>query len=218
MMHILGICGSPVKGGNAEAALNAALDHVREAGVVETEIITLADREFAGCRHCNWCLKKQTEEKYCMQEDDMTELYPRIADADGIILATPVHFGRLSGLMANMIDRLRVFVHGNMHAGRLKNKIGGSLAVAFFRGGGVETALSSINSMFFIFQMIIATSRIYQLGAGSFTSTDGKGRVQAGVRHMAMEDEFGTQSGRLLAERMVELARIVKTGEEVLGR
>jgi len=82
----------------------------------------------------------------------------------------------------------------------------------------VETALSSINSMFFIFQMIIATSRTYQLGAASFTSTDGKGRVQAGVRHMAMEDEFGTQSGRLLAERMVELARIVKTGEEVLGR
>ena len=218
MIHILGICGSPVKGGNTEAVLNAALDHVRDGVEVETEFISLAGRKFDGCMHCNWCLKNQTEEKFCVQADDMVPIYPRIAAADGILMATPVHFGRLSGLMANMIDRLRVFVHGNMHAGRLKNKIGGSLAVAFFRGGGVETALSSINSMFFIFQMIVATSRTYQFGAASFTSTDGKGRVQAGVRHMAMEDEFGTQSGRLLAERMVELARIVKTGEEVLSK
>jgi multimeric flavodoxin WrbA len=218
MIHILGICGSPVKGGNTEAVLNAALDHVRDGVEVGTEFISLAGRKFDGCMHCNWCLKNQTGEKFCVQEDDMVPIYPKIAAADGILMATPVHFGRLSGLMANMIDRLRVFVHGNMHSGCLRNKIGGSLAVAFFRGGGVETTLSSINSMFFSFQMIIATSRTYQLGAASFTSTDGKGRVQAGVRHMAMEDEFGTQSGRFLAERMVELARIVKTGEEVLGQ
>jgi len=115
-----------------------------------------------------------------------------------------------------MIDRFRAVVYGKAYRGRLRNKIGGALAVAFFRGGGVETTLSSINSMFFIFQMIVAISGRYQLGAASFSSVDGKGKVKKGVRHMALEDEFGTASARLLAERMLELARIVRAGQEAL--
>ena len=218
MIKILGICGSPVKRGNVESVLKQALSHLQDQEAVETEIITLADKELNGCKHCNWCIKNQSEGRFCVQEDDMKIIYPKVLEADGILLATPVHFGRLSGLMANMIDRLRVFVHGNAYRGRLHNKIGGALAVAFFRGGGVETTLSSINSMFFIFQMIVATSGMYQLGAASFSSIDGRGKVNKGVRHMALEDEFGTASARLLAERMVELARIVRAGQEALER
>jgi len=212
MIKILGICGSPVKRGNVESVLKQALSHLQDHEAVETKIITLADKDFNGCKHCNWCVKNQSEGEFCVQEDDMKTIYPKILEADGILLATPVHFGRLSGLMANMIDRLRVFVHGNAYRGRLHNKIGGALAVAFSRGRGVETTLSSINSMFFAFQMIVATSGMYQLGAATFSSTDGKGKVIKGVRHMALEDDFGTASARLLAERMLELARIVRAG------
>jgi len=218
MIKILGICGSPVKKGNTESVLKQALSHLQDQEAVETEIITLADKEFNGCKHCNWCTKNQSEGRFCVQEDDMKVIYPKVLEADGILLATPVHFGRLSGLMANMIDRFRAVVYGKAYRGRLRNKIGGALAVAFFRGGGVETTLSSINSMFFIFQMIVAISGRYQLGAASFSSVDGKGKVKKGVRHMALEDEFGTASARLLAERMLELARIVRAGQEALKR
>ncbi len=216
-MEIVGICGSPVKQGNTENLLQEALSHI-QGGEVTSELITLADKRFDGCKHCNWCVRNQSPGKFCVQQDDMVSIYPRILEADGILLATPVHFGRLSGLMANMIDRLRVFVHGNEYKGRLRNRVGGALAVAFFRGGGIETALSSMNSMFFAFQMIIATSRAYQLGAGSLSSIEGKGRVKKGTRYMAMEDDFGTLSAKLLADRMVELIRIVKAGQEALGR
>lgn len=214
MIKILGICGSPVKEGNTESVLEQALSHLQDQEAVETEIITLADKELNGCKHCNWCIKNQSKGRFCVQEDDMKIIYPKVLEADGILLATPVHFGRLSGLMANMIDRFRPFVYGNVYRGRLRNKVGGALAVAFFRGGGVETALSSINSMFFIFRMIVATSGTYQLGAASFSSIDGKGKVSKDLRHMALEDAFGAASGRLLAERMVELARIVRAGQE----
>ena len=213
MIKILGICGSPVKRGNVESVLEQALSHLQDQEAVETEIITLADKKFNGCKHCNWCVKNQSQGRFCVQEDDMKIIYTKVLEADGILLATPVHFGRLSGLMANMIDRFRAFSYGNIYRGRLRNKIGGALAVAFFRGGGVETTLSSINSMFFIFQMIVATSGMYQLGAASFSSTDGKGEVIKGLRHMALEDAFGTSSARLLAERMLELARIVRAGQ-----
>jgi multimeric flavodoxin WrbA len=217
-INILGICGSPVKGGNTETLLNVALDHVREKHGAKTELFTLADKTFDGCIHCNWCVKKQTDGKFCSQEDDLAALYPAMLKADGILLASPVHFGRLSGLMANMIDRMRAYVHGNLYRGRLRNKVGGALSVAFFRGGGVETTLATLNTMFFVFEMVIATSRMYQIGAGALTSTDGTGRTVKGVRHMALEDEFGVLSAQILADRMVELAKLVKAGQEALKK
>ncbi len=113
MIKILGICGSPVKEGNTVTLLKDCLSHIENHDSVETEIITLADKRFDGCKHCNWCVKNQSEGRFCVQEDDMNIIYPHFLEAQGILLATPVHFGRLSGLMANMIDRLRVFVpHG----------------------------------------------------------------------------------------------------------
>ena len=216
MIKILGISGSPVKDGNVVALLKESISHIQDRDDVETEIITLADRTINGCSHCNWCVRKQTEAQFCIQDDDMGMIYPKILETDGLILATPVHFGRLSGLLANMIDRLRVFMYGKVYGERLRNKVGGAMAVAFSRGGGIETTLASINSMFFIFRMIVATSQKYQLGAASFTSIEGKGRIDKGIRYMALEDDFGTNSARLLVDRMLELAKIVKAGENAL--
>jgi multimeric flavodoxin WrbA len=213
---ILGISGSPVKNGNVEILLERSLSPFQAQQGVEAETISLAGKEIRGCQHCNWCVKKQSEGRFCVQEDDMEDIYPKFLPADGILLATPVHFGRLSGLMANMIDRLRAFVHGNIYKGSLRNKIGGAMAVAFSRGGGVETTLSSMNTMFLVFHMIVATSRMYQLGAASFSSMDGRGRTTKGVRHIALEDEYGMASVKCLIERMLELARIVKAGEKAL--
>ena len=216
MIRIIGICGSRVKDGNVEALLEETLSWATRHDGVETERVTLHDKEINGCNHCNWCVSKQSDSRYCVQEDDMDPIYPEILQADGIILASPAHFGRLSGHLANMIDRMRVFVHGNVHAKRLKNKIGGSLAVGFYRGGGIETTLFSINTVFHTLQLIVATSGLYHLGAGAVTSRDGKGRFEKEPRHMVLEDEFGIHSARILADRMVELARIVRAGEETL--
>ena len=94
--------------------------------------------------------------------------------------------------------------------------MGGALAVGFSRGGGVETTLASLNSMFYVFNMIVATSQRYHLGAASLTSIEGKGSVKKGVRHMALEDDFGTESARLLVDRILELATIVRAGEKAL--
>ncbi len=58
----------------------------------------------------------------------------------------------------------------------LRNKIGGCMAMAYFRGGGIETTLSSLNLFFYVQHMIAASSGLYQLGAGALTSPDGKGQ------------------------------------------
>jgi multimeric flavodoxin WrbA len=141
----------------------------------------------------------------------MDEIYPAAEQADVIILATPVHIGRMSGLMANMIDRMRVFVYGNAHRGRLKDKVGGALVLGFLRHGGLEATLSILNSSFALFHMIAVGN-----GGLVLTSLDGKGKTTKGVRHMALEDDLGLSSAKGMAKRAVEIARIIQAGKKAL--
>jgi multimeric flavodoxin WrbA len=217
MIKLLGISASRVKNGNMDALLKAAFFQAQQNREVETELIYLAGKTINPCNHCNWCVRKQTEDQFCTQDDDMSAIYPRLLAADGIILGSPAHFGRLSGLLADVIDRSRAFVHGKVYKLPLKNKIGGSMAVAFFRGGGIETTLSSINLFFLVHQMIIANSGVCQLGAGAYTSADGKGGFQKEPRHLVLEDEYGVMSAKMLVGRVIELARIVKAGQEAVA-
>jgi multimeric flavodoxin WrbA len=212
MIKIVGICGSQVKDGNVSALLEAGLSHSKKWKEVSSEVIHLAGKKIGPCLHCNWCIQKQTPEKICVQEDDMTPIYPKLLEADGILVASPAHFGRLSGLTADWMDRTRAFVHGRNYKLPLKNKVGGAMAVAFFRGAGLETTLSSIDIFFLTHQMILATSGLYQLGAGAYSSREGKGRFEKDIRHMTLEDEVGVLSTRMLVERVIDLARIIKAG------
>ena len=217
VLKLLGISGSRIKDGNTTALLDESLNYARQQPAVETKIISLAAKSISACNHCNWCVRNQTEGKYCTLDDDMSAIYPALLAADGIILATPVHFGRLSGIMADLIDRTRAFVHGNTYKMPLRNKIGGAMALAFFRGGGIETTLSSLNLFFHVQHMIMASSGLYQLGAGAYTSPDGKGRFKKEPRHIVLEDTVGVMSAKRLVDRIVELAGIVRAGQEALN-
>jgi len=218
MIKILGISGSRVQDGNMEALLDRAMSQIDRYEDVSGEVVNLSTRKIHGCLHCNWCIRSQTEGRWCVQDDDMTSIYPKLEAADGLILACPAHFGRLSGVMADLIDRLRVFVHGNIYKNAMKNKIGGALAVSFFRGGGLETTLFSLTLVFFTLQMIAANSGLYQLGAGAFTSREGQGRFEKEHRHIVLEDDYGVMSAQLLVDRVIELARIFKAGRKALNQ
>ena len=211
MIRVLGIAGSPVKEGNTETLLKEALGVTASDPEIQTEVLNLSSLQIAGCQHCNWCIKNQTPDKFCVISDGMDEVYSGLVRADVIILATPVHIGRMSGLMANMIDRMRVFVYGNVHRGRLKDKIGGALVVGFLRHGGLEITLSSLNTTFALFNMI-------SVGRGglALTCLDGKGKTTKGVRHMVLEDALGLFTAKEAVQRAVEIARIVQAGKKAL--
>ncbi len=211
MIRILGIAGSPVKEGNTEVLLRETLRSVGSDPEIETRVLNLSGLEISGCRHCNWCIKNQSPEKFCSLSDGMEEIYPALLSAEAIILATPVHIGRMSGLMANMIDRMRVFVYGNAHRGKLTDKVGAALAVGFLRHGGLETTLSLLNSTFAVFGMI-------PVGRGGMvlTSLEGKGKVTKGVRHMALEDGLGVLTAQGAVQRAAQLAKIIQAGKKAL--
>jgi multimeric flavodoxin WrbA len=200
-----------VKEGNTEALLKEALNFTSSDPEIQTEILHLSGLKIEGCRHCNWCIKNQTPGKFCALSDGMDEIYPALLRADAVVLASPVHIGRMSGLMANMIDRMRVFVYGNAHRGKLTDKVGAALVVGFLRHGGLETTLSILNSTFAIFGMI-SVGR----GGMALTSLEGKGKVTKGVRHMVLEDGLGVLTAKGAVQRAAELAKIIRAGKKAL--
>ena len=90
-VHILGISATPIKDGNCDTVVKEVLKSAKELeskelGGVTTEFITLADKEIAMCKHCQWCIENRAP---CKIKDDAQMIYEKIAQCDGLIVGTP---------------------------------------------------------------------------------------------------------------------------------
>ena len=102
MPYILGVGGSPRRGGNSDTLLRAILEGAGEAGA-ETRAVFLRDYRFDACIGCERCRRDKT----CTGlHDGMTLLYPDIERASGLVLASPAHHYNISALLKAFIDRL----------------------------------------------------------------------------------------------------------------
>ena len=208
---ILGISGSPVKKGNVETFLQRTLEGLPRKDL-QYEVVHLSGLKIKDCIHCNFCLTKQTEGKYCSLKDDAQAVFEKAEAADIIVLASPVYFMRSSARLAALIDRFRVFVFGNITAGRLKNKIGVSMAVSWLKQGGLETTHLAHLTTFLILEMIPASVHkgVSPLGASAYTSIQGSGQFDPAVALGIDNDELGMTSARLIMRRALELVKLVK--------
>ena len=99
-VKVLGIYGSPRKGGNTDLLLDRILAGAREAGA-EVESIYVRKLEISGCVECGSC--EDTGE--CVIQDDMQTVYPLFQEADVIFLASPNFFYSVTGQVKLLIDR-----------------------------------------------------------------------------------------------------------------
>lgn len=99
-MKILGILGSPRRGGNTEILLRAFLEGAAAAGA-EVEEVLLRDRKISPCLEIYHCFKDGT----CPIKDDMAGLYDQLLAADVVALASPIFFYNVSAQAKAMIDR-----------------------------------------------------------------------------------------------------------------
>jgi len=212
MIHIVGICGSPVKDSNTEMILRESLKTI-EQDDVQVDVFTLHGKNVEDCRHCNWCMGKQTESAFCAVKDHMEELYPMVVEADALMVASPVYLARMSGHIAAVLDRLRCINYGKYYAGGMKHKVGSAIAVSWFRNSGIETTLTSIHWAFLTYQMVIAVpGSISTFGGSGLSSLSGTGDFDPKDKHQILKDEYGLKTAKATAKSMLELARIVKAG------
>ncbi len=83
-MKVLGIFGSPRKGGNTDILLEEALKGAQTEGA-EVEGLHLIDFNIIPCRECLQCFN----DGKCIILDDMQKIYPKLLEVDIIILASP---------------------------------------------------------------------------------------------------------------------------------
>jgi multimeric flavodoxin WrbA len=99
-MLVLGIAGSPRRGGNSELLLDRARAGAQEAGAA-VEKVVLSTLDYSPCIACGKC----DETGKCVLEDDMQELYEKVGAADAMIFATPMYFYAVSAWAKGAIDR-----------------------------------------------------------------------------------------------------------------
>ncbi|MCX5999348.1 MAG: flavodoxin family protein [Chloroflexi bacterium] len=207
-----------MKGGNVEVFLGEAIKTAADMGDVRVDLVTLAGKHIGDCHHCNWCLAKQEEGKFCAVHDDMVELYPKILAADVLLLATPAYAARLSGYLATFLDRFRCLVLGKHYRGILGGKVGGALTVAWLRNAGVETSLLSVVSSLLAWGFVVVTpgEGSCEFGAAGLSSEGGTGKFDPKDRLGVLHDTVGMKAAHNLGRRTVEMARTLKAGRAAL--
>ena len=86
-MKVLILNGSPRAKSNSVALAEAFAEGARSAGH-DVETVNVAKLKVAGCLACEYCHTVGAGK--CVQKDDMQELYPKLADADMILIASPI--------------------------------------------------------------------------------------------------------------------------------
>ena len=197
---ILGISGSPIKGGNCDKLVQAALSAAAEIEGIETEFITLADKNIGICIHCQWCIENHAR---CKIKDDVHEVHDKMFEADGLILGGPTYNHVLSTQMVNLFNRGReelFFGH------RVYNKgiPGGAVTLGWF-GAGMESALSIITNL-------MESWGIFPVGAASaITSSAWKGGRADYQPNGVLDDQRGVYIVKeMVGRRLAKIAKMMK--------
>jgi len=104
MANVVGISGSPRRGGNSETLLQAAFEGAREAGA-DCQMVRLNDLTYRGCQACDACFL----EGRCPYQDDLAGVYEKLREADVWIFSSPVYYDGVSGQLKTFFDRCRCF-------------------------------------------------------------------------------------------------------------
>ena len=107
MKKIIIIDGGPRKNMNSAKLLQSFAEGAKSAGSnLEVKTIRLYDLDYKGCMSCMACKLKGKASNICRFKDALTPLLEEIAQADGIVLGSPIYFGEVTGQMRAFLERL----------------------------------------------------------------------------------------------------------------
>ena len=192
-MKVLMINGSPKPSGNTSIALNEMKKIFEEQGV-EAEIVHVGNKDIRGCIACMQCKKNHK----CVFDDMVNEVAPKLAEADGLVVGTPVYFASANATTIAFLTRL---FYSTPHIDKAM-KVGASAVVA--RRGGLSATYDEINKFFGISNMPIASGQYWNSLHGR-----APGEVEGDIE--------GLQGMRTLARNMTFLMKSIALGREAYG-
>ena len=167
MAKIIGICGSPRKESGTEYVLKLALAEAARYNNIDTELITLANKNIKECIGCEKCTNlKNTQGTYCVYNDDANNIINNIINAEGCIIASPVYITSTTGILKILMDRLSTALWTPNNGCNYKNKfrIGSAITVGAVRNGGQEMTLAAIHNFLLTFGYLVTGGPCFEMG------------------------------------------------------
>ena len=197
MKKVVLLNGSPRANGCTAEALKEMVKVFEEEGI-EAEILQIGSRNIRGCMACNFCSKNGR----CVIDDYVNEVAPKIAEADGIVIGSPVYYGSPNGTLISFLDRL-FYSSSELSDTTKKMRVGAS--VVSCRRGGNTASFDVLNKYFTISSIPLASSTYWNQVHG-FTAED--------VR----KDLEGLQVMRNLARSMSYMIKVFAAAEGTVAR
>ena len=192
MAKVLLLNGSPKANGCTATALKEMIRTFEQEGV-ETELIQVGNKEIRGCISCGSCGKTGK----CVFDDLVNEVAPKLEEADGLVIGSPVYYASPNGTILSFMDRLFYSTHFSKHM-----KVGAAVVSA--RRGGNTATFDVLNKYFTISGMPVASSTYWNQVHG-FTAEDVK------------KDLEGLQTMRNLARNMAFMIKAIADAREKYG-
>ena len=191
-LKVLMLNGSPHTNGNTAVALRE-MEAIFKENDIDVETVVLGNRDIRGCVACGSCAKTGK----CVFDDGVNELAPKLQEADGLVIASPVYYASANATLIACLDRL---FHSTSFDKSMK--VGASVVCA--RRGGCSATFDELNKFFTISNMPIASSRYWNSIHG----------CEKGEAEM---DEEGKQTMRMLAKNMTFLMKSIELGKKEYG-
>jgi multimeric flavodoxin WrbA len=191
-MKVLMINGSPDTKGCIHTAMAIAAEVFKQQGV-ETEELIIGNKDIRGCIGCRRC--KVTGK--CVFDDLVNETAPKLKEADGVILGTPVFYGAPNGTILSFAQRLFYSCGLDLHM-----KVGA--AVVSCRRGGNSATFEIMNQFFGINGMPVVPST-YWNDVHGYTPED------------VYQDAEGCETIRNLAKNMIFMMKAIALGKDQIG-
>lgn len=104
-MQVLALNATGRAQGTTSALTLAALEGAASLGA-KTEMVLLKDHDIHFCTNCLSCYQDlESTIAPCSIQDGVTPILEKIRAADGVIFASPVHSGFVTGLMVTFLER-----------------------------------------------------------------------------------------------------------------
>lgn len=107
MKKIFIIDGGPRKNFNTASMLQKFAEGVASVNSeIEVSTIRLYGLDYKGCMSCMACKIKGKASNVCKFKDALTPILEEIAQADGLVMGSPIYFGEVTGQMRSFLERL----------------------------------------------------------------------------------------------------------------
>lgn len=188
-LKVLLVNGSPHRNGNTFTALSEVAKALDEEGIA-SDIVHIGNRLVQGCIGCYKCKEKGI----CVFRDEAyLTLREKLAEADGIIIGSPVYFGGPAGSLCALLDRL---FYSSGQLAQYKP----AASVVFCRRGGATATFDRLNKYFTILNMPVVPSQYWNIVHGRNPGE-------------ALQDAEGLQTMRTLAHNMAWMLRNLRNSD-----